>query len=241
MMKKESKTTIRIISVLALVFLVAVPIGINTYRYYTNPPDETVIDSNVYLNEEVCFAKEVYISVVGINVDKEDDNYLLNLKVNVEQRCVDNKPDNVYIEPSNFVLKSVNLKAKSQMNVFFEALFKATISVLVSGAVDGAVNVIEETLSFALDYTTEAISAAVDADTKFKKVKANNTFEPFYPKDNDGVKTLYLSFPIKVANLQQTNNVIVLTIDQRNHVERRIFLILRPQNTVSPSSLETGT
>ena len=231
-MEKESKKTIRITCITALALLLAI-IGINTYCYYTSPPDETNIDSNVYLNEEVCFAKEVYISVVGINVDKEDDTYLLNLNVNVEQRCMDNKPDKVLIEPANFVLKSVNLKAKSQMHVFFEALYETSISVLVSGAVDGTVNVIEETLSFALDYTTDAISAAFDADTKFKKVKANDTFDPFYPKDKDGVESLNLSFPIKEANLQQTNNVIVLTIDQRNHVERRIFLILRPQNTVS--------
>ena len=206
--------------------------GINTFNYHVNPPDELKVDSNIYLGEEVCFAKEVYISVSGINVTKEEGTYYLNLETVVEQRCEDDKPDKVFIEPKNFVLKSVNLKAKSQMNVFFESLFKATISALVSGAVGGDINIIEETISFVGDYTSEAIKNAADADTKFKKVKANNTFDGFYPREKESKTTLNLTFPIEENNLEQTNNIIVLTIDQWNHIERRIFLITRPANTI---------
>ena len=115
------------------------------------------------------------------------------------------------------------------MSVFFESLFKASLSFLLSGAVEGSVNLIDETILFVGDYTSEAIGAAVEAKTKFKKVKANDTFEPFYPRDIDDKTTIDLYFPIKISNLDQTDNIIVLTIDQWNHIERRIFLITRPQ------------
>ena len=230
-MKDESKKTIRIISICGLVLLLLIA-GLNTFNYYKNPPDEKNVDSNIYLNEEVCFAKEVYISVIGINVEKEEETYYLHLLTNVIQRCEDNKPDKILIEPKNFVLKSVNLKAKSQMSVFFECLFKASVSVLVSGAVEGSVNVIEETISFIGDYTSESISNAVDKETKFKKVKANDTFESFYPRDKEEATILDLVFPLSVKNLEQTDNIIVLTIDQFWHIERRIFLITRPEGTV---------
>lgn len=222
-----------IITCSCLLCLAITIVSINSYNYYRNPPDELKVDSNIYLGEEVCFAKEVYISVSGINVTKENNSYCLNLKADIEQRCEDNKPDKVLIEPKNFVLKSVNLKAKTQMSVFFESLFKATISALVSGAVEGSINVIEETISFVGDYTSESIKAAVDANTKFKNVKANNTFDGFYPRDVEGKTTLNITFPIEAKNLEQTNNVIVLTIDQWNHVERRIFLITRPNSVIS--------
>lgn len=226
--KNNDKTLIRIacICCLILVFLI---VGINTYKYYSNPKDEQEVDSNVYLNEEVCFAKEVYISVTGINVEKVEDVYKLNLVVNVEQRCVDGKPDKVEIEPKNFVLKSVNIKAKSHMAIFFESLFKASISMMISGAIEGSINIIEETISFVGDYTSETIVNAIDADTKFKNVDADNTFELFYPRDITGISTLNLSFTIRISDLEKTDNIIVLTIDQWNHVERRIFLILRPE------------
>ena len=230
------KTTISIpkqyrIAMASIAVLALTIVGINTVSNAVNPKDEQTVDSNIYLNEEVCFAKEVYISVTGIDVTKEEDSYILHLTTNVEQRCEDNKPDKVVIEPKNFVLKSVNLKAKSQMSVFFGALFKASLSFLASGAIDGSVNLIEETLSFIADYTSDAIDAAKDTNTKFKKVKADNTFDSFYPRDVEGVTTLKLTFSISVSNLEQTNNVVVLTIDQWNHIERRIFLVLRPQQS----------
>ena len=223
-----SKKTISIICsiILAGIFAIA---GINTYNAYTNPKDEQNVDSNIYLNEEVCFAKEVYINVVGINVEKNDDKYILNLKTNIEQRSIDGKKDKVKIEPKNFVLKSVNLKAKSQMSVFFESLFKATVSALLSGAIEGSINIIEETVSFVSEYTTEAITTAIDSKSKFKNTKTSTAFNSFYPRDIEGVTTLDLTFPINISTLKQTNNIVVLTIDQWNHVERRIFLITRPQ------------
>lgn len=229
-MDNGKKVTIIMCSCLLALLLTIV--GINTYNNYKDPPDEHEVDSNIYLGEEVCFAKEVYISVGGINVTKEENTYYLNLETIIEQKCEDNKPDKVFIESKNFVLKSVNLKAKSQMNVFFESLFKATVSALVSGAVGGDINIIEETISFVGDYTSEAIKAAIDENTTFKKVEANNTFDGFYPRDIEGKTILNLTFPIEEKNLEQTNNIIVLTIDQWNHVERRIFLIKRPENTI---------
>ena len=230
----KNKNTTMIICATLLGLLLTIG-GINTYNYYTNPKDEKKVDSNIYLGEEVCFAKEVYFSTSGINVTKEDNTYYLNLVVVVEQRCEDGKPDKVFIKPENFVLKSINLKAKSHMNVFFESLFKATVSALVSGAIGGDINIIEETVSFIGDYTSETIKNAADANTKFKKVKANNTFEGFYPREKEGKTALNLTFPIEENNLKQTNNVIVLTIDQWNHIERRIFLITRPENTIPPA------
>ena len=229
-MDRAKKTTI--ITCSCLLGLLLTVVGINTLTNYLNPPDELKVDSNIYLGEEVCFAKEVYVSVSGINVTKEENTYYLNLETIIEQRCEDNKPDRVLIEPKNFALKSVNIKAKSQMNVFFESLFKATVSALVSGAVGGDINIIEETISFVGDYTSEAIKAAADANTKFKKVRANDTFNGFYPMDVEGKTALHLTFPVEEKNLKQTNNIIVLTVDQWNHVERRIFLITRPEKTI---------
>lgn len=223
---KEVRIAMAGIAILALTI-----VGINTYNNAINPKDEQNVDSNIYLNEEVCFAKEIYISVTGINVTKEEESYILHLTTNIEQKCADSKPDKVIIKPKNFVLKSVNLKAKSQMSVFFEALFKASFSIMVSGAVGGDVNLIEETISFVGDYTTDSIDNAKDANTKFKSVKADETFNPFYPRDVEGITTLELTFPISISNLEQTDNIIALTIDQWNHIERRIFLVLRPQQS----------
>ena len=139
------------IAFVTIAILALTIVGINTCSNAISPRDEQIVDSNIYLNEEVCFAKEIYISVTGINITKNDDSYILHLTTTIEQRCIDNKPDKIIIEPKNFVLKSVNLKAKSRMSVFFESLFKASLSILVSGAIDGSVNLIEETLSFVGD------------------------------------------------------------------------------------------
>ena len=42
------------------------------------------------------------------------------------------------------------------------------------------------------------------------------------------IETINLSFPIK-QEYMDNNNTIVLSIDAVNHIERRVFLITRPQ------------
>lgn len=99
---------------------------------------------------------------------------------------------------------------------------------LLSGAIDGGVNIIEETINLAGEYITEISENVSTKDSKFKSIKATKKqFDEFKPKEKEGVTTVELSFPIKQEYLE-SENTIVLTIDAWNHVERRIFLIVRP-------------
>lgn len=208
------------------------------------PPEDT----NVYLNEEVCFAKDIYIKVVGLSVDtlesesgeKDSDGdelspYCLNLTLEIEQRA--DKPKDTKLESQMFTLKNVNVKSRSKMAIFFEQLAKQTINAALSVAIDGSVNILDDTISFAADYTTEVVNE-VTSQKKFKPIKASkNQFEPFKPKDVDGSKTVQLSFPIKQEYLE-SENTIVLSIDSWNHLERRIYLITRPQVTNETTNKE---
>ena len=208
------------------------------------PPEDT----NVYLNEEVCFAKDIYIKVVGLSVDtieseageKDSDGdelspYCLNLTLVIEQRA--DKPKATKLESQMFTLKSVNVKSRSKMAIFFEQLAKQTINAALSVAIDGSVNILDDTISFAADYTTEVVNE-VTSQKKFKPIKASkNQFEPFKPKDVDGSKTVQLSFPIKQEYLE-SEKTIVLSIDSWNHLERRIYLITRPQVTNETTNKE---
>lgn len=98
-------------------------------------------------------------------------------------------------------------------------------------------NILDDTISFAADYTTEVVNE-VTSQKKFKPIKASkNQFEPFKPKDVDGSKTVQLSFPIKQEYLE-SENTIVLSIDSWNHLERRIYLITRPQVTNETTNKE---
>lgn len=83
---------------------------------------------------------------------------------------------------------------------------------------------------FAGDYTLENIQNAVYSRAVFKPIKCDsNSFEPFYPREKEGATNISLSFPIKQEYLE-SDNVMVLAIDAWNHVERRVFLITRPNN-----------
>lgn len=200
------------------------------------PPEDT----NVYLKEEVCFAKDIYIKVIGLSVDLIEESagekdldgdelspYCLNLTLTIEQRT-NNNPKSTTIKPDMFTLKCINVKSRSKMAIFFEQLAKQTISAAISVAVEGSVNILDDTITFAADYTTEVVKE-VQSEKKFKPIKASkNQFEAFKPKDVNGSKTVKLSFPIKQEYLEN-ENTIVLSIDALNHIERRIYLITRPQ------------
>lgn len=201
------------------------------------PPEDT----NVYLNEEVCFAKDIYIKVVGLSVDESNSDegtkdadgdelsaYTLNLIIEIEQRP-EKKGRNTTIKSEMFTLKSSNIKSKTPMKMFFSTLAKTTAMALLSGAVTGEVNIIEETINLAGEYVTEVSENVSTKDSKFKPVKATKKqFEKFKPKEEKGATTVELSFPIKQEYLE-SENTIVLTINAWNHVERRIFLIMRPK------------
>lgn len=146
----------------------------------------------------------------------------------VEQRHTDGWINKVKIKPSCFKLKSVNLKARSKMAVFIECLAKETISVMIGGAVDGSINIIEETINYAADYTLASIENAENSKVDFKPIKCNkDSFQTFQPYKIDGPTYINLSFQIKDEYLQ-SDNLIVLAIDDIAHIEKRIFLITRP-------------
>ena len=198
-------------------------------------------DKNVYLNEEACFADEVFVKVVSINVMKQESNeevldeegdvlssYTLNVGLSIEQRHTDWWINRVKIKPPCFKLKSVNLQAKSKMAVFIECLAKETLAIMISGAVEGSINIIEETINYVADYTTSSIENAQNSEVDFKPIKcAADSFEPFKPYKVKGPSSVNLSFPIKQEYLE-SENLIVLAIDSISHVEKRIFLTTRP-------------
>ena len=197
-------------------------------------------DLNVYLNEEVCFADNVYIKVDKMNVTENDENetsdedgdilskYILNLELSIQRRSDKKKNKQIEINPKMFQLKSVNLKSKSKMAVFFESMFKATLSALISGSVEGEISIIEETLGFAEEYISESIENAKTLKTDFKPIRADlNSFEKFNLDNQSEVVYVKLHFPIKQEYLD-SDNVIVLAIDTWHNWEKRIFLIPRP-------------
>ena len=200
-------------------------------------------DKNVYLNEEACFADEIFVKVNSINVMKQENaeevldedgdilsNYTLNLGLSVEQRHTDWWTNKVKIKPSCFKLKSVNLEARSKMAVFIECLAKETLAIMLGGAVEGSINIIEETINFIADYTTASIENAQNSEVDFKPIKcAADSFQPFKPYKTKGPSSFDLSFPIKQEYLD-SEKLIVLAIDDITHVEKRIFLTTRPEN-----------
>lgn len=196
-------------------------------------------DLNVYLNEEVCFADNIYIKVDKMNVTENEESndidedgddlskYILNLELSIQRRS-DKKNKQIEINPKMFQLKSVNLKSKSKMAVFFESMFKATVSALISGSVEGEISIIEETLGFAEEYISESIENAKTLKTDFKPITANlNSFEKFYLDNQSETVYVNLHFPIKQEYLD-SDNVIVLAVDTWHNWEKRIFLISRP-------------
>ena len=198
-------------------------------------------DTNVYLEEEVCFADEIFIKVNSINVFKDEtvdgvdedgdqlSQYTLSLGVSVEQRNTDGWINKVTIKPTNFSLKSVNLEAKSKMEVFFECLAKETLAIMISTGVEGSINIIEETINYIADYTTASIENAENNSVDFKPIKCKkDAFKKFKPRKFEGPVNMDLNFPIKQEYLE-SNNLIVLSIDKINRFEKRIFLTTRPE------------
>lgn len=215
--------------------------GVALNSWYSNSIYTDKKDTNIYLNEEICYAGGIYlkansISVSTIEEQKDDfDNdgdslsqYTLNIGLLVERRGGNFWTNTVKIKSHYFSLKSVNLKAKSKMAVFFESLAKETLSAAIGIVVGGSVNIIEETINYVSEYTTESIENAVNNSADFKPIKgAKNQFEPFRPKKGHEPYTISLSFPIKQEYLE-SENLIVLSIDQWTHFEQRIFLTTRP-------------
>ncbi len=235
---KFDKKTQLLLLLLLIVIIVALVLSFVLNANKNNNTEKS--DNNVYLKEEVCFADEIYFSVDSINVLKTDTNgeidedgdelseYILNLGVNIEQRNVDKHVNKVKISPSCFKLKNVNLKAKSKMSVFLECLAKETLSIIAGGAIGGSINIIEETINYAADYTLSSIENATNSQIDFKPIKcSDDSFDVFYPYQIEGKTHINLSFPIKQDYLE-SENVIVLAIDDVLHLEKRIFLIVRP-------------
>lgn len=232
----DIKKTLRFTCIGVLVIIIISTI-IGTIRSKNNPPK----DLNVYLNEEVCFADNIFIKAVGIAAYKNEENigimdldgdelseYVLKVNIEVVRRSEKEKESEIQIEPSMFSLKSVNLKAKSKMSVFIESVFHATISMAVSGSIEGDISLLEETIGFAEDYITSSIENAETSKAKFKPIKLNNeTFEPFVLANQSEIHYLSLVFPIKKEYLE-SENVITLAIDTWHNWEKRIFLIVRP-------------
>jgi len=234
-MEQNNKWKIRIICI-GILLTLAIPIIFSTIT------GNTPKDLNIYLNEEVCFADNVYIKVEKMNVTENDttndiDNdgdslskYILNLELSIQRRSEKSKNKPIEINPSMFQLKSVNLKSKNKMSVFFESLFKSTISALVSGSIDGDINIIEETIGFAEEYISGSIENAKTLKGSFKPISADSSsFEKFNLDNQSEIICVKLHFPIKQEYLE-SENIIVLAIDTAHNWEKRIFLIQRPDN-----------
>ena len=224
-------------------------IGIWLLNSYLGDKYKDTGDTNIYLGEEACFADEIFVSAYSISVSKQESEvasldedgdalsqYTLNLGLTVEQRHSDWWTNLVTIKPSCFKLKSVNLKARSKMSVFFECLAKETLSLMIGGAVEGSINIIEETINYAADYTLASIENAQNSQVDFKPIKCDkDSFEPFAPRKIKGKTHIDLSFPIKEEYLE-SDNLIVLAINDISHSEKRIFLTTRP----NPSELNNN-
>lgn len=239
----KSPWIVRILCGLLIVCLLVVGgiFGGKANAEYNNEVKEATKDENVYLNEEVCYAGGIYLKVNSISVDTveeqansfdQDKNqlseYILNLGLSIERRGGGRWTNKVKIKSNYFSLKSVNLKSKSKMKIFIECLAKETINAAVNIVVGGSVNILEETANFIGEYTTDSIENATTNKNDFKPIKGKKKqFEPFKPKEEEGPYQRNISFPIKQEYLE-SENLIVLCIDQLSHYEQRIFLVTRP-------------
>lgn len=224
------------LSIFGLIFFIA---SVYTISRKYNEEEYIEKDENVYLNEEVCYAGGIYIKASSISVDvidsqinemDEDDDelskYSLNLGLSIERRSNTKQTKNVRFSVSSFSLKNVNLEAKSKMSVFLECLAKESISLLF-GMTTGSVNLINETINFVGEYTTDSIENA-QFKTDFRKIKCQkNSFEPFELVEMNKIYNVDLRFPIK-KEYTESKNIIVLSIDHWNHIEKKIFLTTRP-------------
>lgn len=200
------------------------------------PSERSENKENVYLLEEVEFADEIYIKVVGINAVEQNDIYTLNLQVRIEQWHTDMNVNKQIIRPEMFELRLVDKYSSSPMSVFIRSLANATISAMASGVVGGDINVIEETLNFTGDYITGIIENATSEESR--TIAANpDSFEPFYPYTKNGIPTFVeLSFVLNDEFLN-SNKTMVLSIDDGlRRVQKNIFLVLR--SNTSPYTIQ---
>jgi len=122
-----------VVGIIVVILITVIIIGSIFGSDYAKESDEPK-DTNVYLDEIVCFANYINIKVVGINVetvsyseDKQDDEnslpkYVLNLVVEIEH--MDNESGrNTKITPDMFKLKSVNLESKNTMVLSIDSGF----------------------------------------------------------------------------------------------------------------------
>lgn len=208
-----------------IVGFIVVPVIISTVSNSTTERWEN--KENVYLYEEVEFADEIYIKVIGINVIEAEGIYALNLKVNIEQWNTDMNINQQKMRPNMFELRLVDKYALSPMSVFIQSLATATISSMLSGTVIGEINVLEETLGFAANYVTGLIENATSG--KDRTIASNeDAFEPYYPYLQNGVSnTVELSFALN-DDFLNSNKTMVLSIDDGlKRVQKNIFLVLR--------------
>ncbi len=230
--KKGDISIPRIIGFSFLLIMILSFLGIGGYSVSkSNNYDVITEDKNVYLNEPIQYAKDVYITVVGINVLGEEStegvvNYTLNLNVEIESKHKQHHIFSAKLADKNFSLKSVNLKSKSKMAVFIEALAKETLNAAVGIAIDGGINVIEETLNYIGNYVEGSIENA-ENKSDFKPIKTTSKINKFNPCKLKEKKIIELSFPISYEYLE-SDNPIVLAIDSVAHIEKHIFLTKRP-------------
>ena len=108
-------------------------VGIAIYNSITNqnPPTnnpplvEEYDENNNFLYEEFVFADEIFMKVVGINaVETEDEKYMLNLSIRVEQWNTDINVNQQDIKSEYFELRLVDMYARSNMSIFYGSIGK---------------------------------------------------------------------------------------------------------------------
>jgi len=216
------------ISILIIIIISAL---LGTFTVTSNNDSVTKEDRNVYLNEPIQYASDVYITVNGINVEtiisnNENKEYILNLSVGIESKHEKYHFRSAKLSNKNFQLKSVNLKSKSKFSIFIEALAKETLNAAVGIAVDGGINIIDETINYIGTYVEGSIDNA-ENKPDFKPIDTITIVDKFDPCKLTEVKNISLSFPIREEYLE-SENVIVLAIDSASHFEKHIFLTIRP-------------
>lgn len=218
----------RIVIGIILLMIIATAIILPITLHRNKPEEFQEIDENVYLYEETTFSDEIFVKCVGINVvQDENEKYILNLWVSIEQWNTDSNINQQKFSPDMFQLKLIDRNAPSKMSVFVTCLAQATLSAMLSGSIEGSINVLEETLGFAADYVVGSIENAVSK--KESTIKAvSGQFEEFYPYENNGVSKIEkLSFELTDTFLN-SSNTMVLSINAWNRAEKNIFLVLRP-------------
>lgn len=192
-----------------------------------NVEDENLkVNQNVYMYEEIIFSDEIYLKCVGISAKKEEEVYILDLIVDINQWNTDKHINKQDIRSEYFSIKQVDVHGKSAMGVFLNNIVKATLEASLEAAISGEINVLESILSFSGDYATDTIENA--STKKGKKIKASkDQFEPFKPSDSLGkTTTIKLSFVIP-KDVYESDYLLVLSVDTKLKFEKNIFLTLR--------------